>query len=244
MERICPFLALEGDARTVVAGFDPEHRCRAVSPAIVLERAQQLSVCLEPAHRGCPRYVAAVGARDMPRQLMPAADAMLGSTRLVLEPEASARLLRRAGGPGPSARRWAMGGLLAVVGAVAVAGGVTGALGSLPSVGSPSATQDGSQAARQSASPRPAAVAASTEPATPTPAAATPSPATPTPAAVTPQPTPPPTQAPEQRSYVVQPGDTLHAIAVQFGTTVDALQRANGLADSDLIVVGQRLVIP
>lgn len=238
MERICPFLALEGDARTVVAGFDPEHRCRAVSPAIPLERSEQLAVCLESAHRSCPRYAAAMEARGA-REWSSAPDATLGSTRLVLEPEATVRLLRAAR-PGSSARRWALGAALAVVGVIAVAGGVTGALGSLPSAVLPDTTP--------AASLRPVAADGSHGAATPTPAATeTPPPPSATPAPASPAPTPAPTAAPTQvpqQAYVVQEGDTLHDIAQRFGTTVDAIQRANGLADSDLIVVGQRLVIP
>ncbi|HLB26368.1 MAG TPA: polysaccharide deacetylase family protein [Dehalococcoidia bacterium] len=44
--------------------------------------------------------------------------------------------------------------------------------------------------------------------------------------------------------YVVQAGDTLTAIADRFGTTVEAIVEANGLADPDEIVVGQILFIP
>lgn len=43
-------------------------------------------------------------------------------------------------------------------------------------------------------------------------------------------------------TYTVQPGDTLSGIAVRFGTTTDALQRANGLG-STTIYVGQVLKI-
>jgi LysM repeat protein len=43
--------------------------------------------------------------------------------------------------------------------------------------------------------------------------------------------------------YVVQPGDTLYDIALQFGTTVDAIMEANGLENSQLHV-GQQLIIP
>jgi LysM repeat protein len=43
---------------------------------------------------------------------------------------------------------------------------------------------------------------------------------------------------------VVQEGDTLAAIAERFGSTVSALQEANGIEDPDEIVIGQRLVIP
>ena len=44
--------------------------------------------------------------------------------------------------------------------------------------------------------------------------------------------------------YVVQPGDTLSSIAVEHGTTVEALVEANDIADPDVIAVGQELVIP
>ncbi len=44
--------------------------------------------------------------------------------------------------------------------------------------------------------------------------------------------------------YVVQPGDTLYAIAERFGSTVESIVAANQLADPSLISVGQRLIIP
>lgn len=45
-------------------------------------------------------------------------------------------------------------------------------------------------------------------------------------------------------TYDVQPGDTLSAISSRFNVSVAALASANGLENSDLIVVGQRLTIP
>jgi LysM repeat protein len=45
-------------------------------------------------------------------------------------------------------------------------------------------------------------------------------------------------------SYVVQAGDTLSLIAERFGTSVAALQQANGLGGSDVIAIGRELVIP
>jgi rare lipoprotein A len=42
-------------------------------------------------------------------------------------------------------------------------------------------------------------------------------------------------------AYVVQRGDTLSELALQWGTTVEALAAANGIADPDLIYVGQTL---
>jgi LysM repeat protein len=44
--------------------------------------------------------------------------------------------------------------------------------------------------------------------------------------------------------YVVQAGDTLFSIAQRHNTTVEAIQRANGIVNAWLIQVGQKLVIP
>lgn len=46
------------------------------------------------------------------------------------------------------------------------------------------------------------------------------------------------------RVHVVAPGETLSTIAPRYGATVDALARANGIADRNFIWYGQRLVIP
>jgi len=44
--------------------------------------------------------------------------------------------------------------------------------------------------------------------------------------------------------HVVQRGDTLANIAARYGVTTNALYRANGLANPNLIYPGQRLIIP
>lgn len=56
----------------------------------------------------------------------------------------------------------------------------------------------------------------------------------------------PPTSEALTRSitYISQEGDTLWALADEFGITVFAIQEANGLHDADSIYVGQELVIP
>ncbi len=58
--------------------------------------------------------------------------------------------------------------------------------------------------------------------------------------------TPPPTTdpAPTSGTYTVQPGDTLSKIAQRFDTTVAAIAQANGLANINLIYVGQQLIVP
>lgn len=241
MERICPFLALEDDRRTVIGVFDVEHRCGAVQPAPTLTREEQLSTCLVIEHRSCPRFLEAEQARanrtaGLP---LPAIDARLLSTRLVLGPDAGRS---RPGRGRPAATRWGLGAAAAVVGAAAVTASATGALEALPFGGTPSDT------AAPSATPQPTAQPAVGGP-SPRPPLAT---ATPTPTQA-PTATPPasrapaqrtPTPAPEPRTYTVQEGDTLAAIAVRFGTSVEALQAANGIDDTDVILVGQVLVIP
>jgi hypothetical protein len=251
VERICPFLALEGDVRTVVAAVDPGHRCGAVRPPQPLAREVQLSTCLVGEHRSCPRYVAATEAagRQVTGWPAPAIDAQLISTRLVLSPDAATRRPRSGRSPAPTAARWALGAAAATVGVATVVGGVSGALG-LPGFGVAGPSESGASGA---ASPPVSQPPAASQPAiggpSPRPPAPTLSP-TPSgsPASATPRPTrrpaaPTPTPAP-QRTYVVRPGDTLGDIAARFGTTVAALQSANGLADSDVILIGQVLVIP
>jgi LysM repeat protein len=44
--------------------------------------------------------------------------------------------------------------------------------------------------------------------------------------------------------YTVQPGDTLYSIARRYGTTVEAIQSANGIVNPWYIQVGQKLIIP
>ncbi|EDY37519.1 alginate regulatory protein AlgP [Cyanobium sp. PCC 7001] len=45
-------------------------------------------------------------------------------------------------------------------------------------------------------------------------------------------------------SVTVQPGETLSEIAEREGVSMSQLQQANGLGNADLVMVGQRLVIP
>jgi LysM repeat protein len=59
-----------------------------------------------------------------------------------------------------------------------------------------------------------------------------------------PQTPPPTTPPPTGGSYTVKTGDTLSAIARQFGTTVAAIAQANNISNVNLIYVGQVLAIP
>ena len=44
--------------------------------------------------------------------------------------------------------------------------------------------------------------------------------------------------------YVVKAGDSLSAIAQQYGVSMQAIMAANNISNSSLIYAGQRLVIP
>ncbi len=57
---------------------------------------------------------------------------------------------------------------------------------------------------------------------------------------VCPGPTPEPGQC---LTYIIQPGDTLGALAVAYNTTVAALAAGNKIANPDVIYVGQKIVI-
>jgi len=206
-----------------------------------LERQQQAQLCLTPSHERCERYLAHLARAGRSGGRIALGDGLV-STRMLIAPEPAWR------GIAGRARRAPRGPLVAVgvvalgvgVGGVALASAVIdGRIDLATTSGSPgpavsdSATPSPSATPRASSSPRPTA--------TPT-LAPTPSP-TPTPApTAAPTPTPPP--PPAQQTYTVVEGDTLAQIAQRFGTTVEALQAANGIEDPDAIVIGQVLVIP
>ncbi len=53
-----------------------------------------------------------------------------------------------------------------------------------------------------------------------------------------------PTPSPTPIIHVVQPGETLIAIALQYGVTVASLQTANGIGDPSTLQVSQELIVP
>jgi LysM repeat protein len=239
VDRVCPLLGLASDRRVAVDGVDNGHRCHAEAIPMPLERQQQAQLCLTASHERCERYLAHLARAGRGGAATALGDGLV-STRLVMAPEPAWR------GIAGRARRAPRGPLVAV-GVVALGVGLGG-------VAIASAVIDGRiQLSNASAEP----TASPTE--VPTTPSATPSPtvtaaATPTPTVVptaaptaTPAPTPIPTPTPAPpapRTYTVVEGDTLALIAQRFGTTVEALQAANGIEDPDEIVIGQVLVIP
>src|SRR6266849_418661 len=45
-------------------------------------------------------------------------------------------------------------------------------------------------------------------------------------------------------TYTVQPGDNLYRIGLKFGLSADTLAKANGIVNPNIVVVGQKLIIP
>ena len=229
MERICPYLALADDGRTVADGFDAEHRCHALSPPAPLDRPRQVQLCLTEAHVRCERFAAArtawlAASSGLPRV---APDVAFGRTRLIVEPEPARR-----GRSATPTRRLSRGAVvLAGAGATLVVAlalaGMSGAFGGGPFI---------------SRSPTPSASSSTTPVSSPAPSSAASTSAGPAASAST-EPTPTPTPAATPRIYIVQSGDTLGLIAARFGTTVAAIQAANGLT-TDEINPGQELIIP
>jgi LysM repeat protein len=216
---------------------DAAHRCHARTPPEPIERSHQARFCLTSDYPSCEWFIARADGAATHELARAGIGAGLVSTRLSLAPDPTWRGIA---GRAPVGRRGvvaavAAGGLAIAAGAAAVAW--TG-------LGSPGATPPGvgasSPTASPSDSPRPTATQEPTASPTTTPSAT----AAPTPTlAPTVAPTTAPTAIPQQTYTVVQ-GDTLAAIAERFGTTVAALQAANGIEDPDEIIIGQVLLIP
>lgn len=54
----------------------------------------------------------------------------------------------------------------------------------------------------------------------------------------------PATATPTPRTYRVRPGDTLGRIAVEFGTTIEAIQAANPGINPNALTIDQEIIIP
>jgi LysM repeat protein len=65
-----------------------------------------------------------------------------------------------------------------------------------------------------------------------------------TPVPATPSDTPTPTVTPTPIIYVIKKGDTLLAVARQYGVTVQDLQDVNGITDPRRLRIGQELIVP
>lgn len=114
-------------------------------------------------------------------------------------------------------------GAVLVVGVIALFFAVSWALGS-------SGSNAGTPVPATGATPLPNPAAISSPPPFPSPS---------------PSPSPTALPPPQQRTHVVEGGDTLNRIAQRYGVTVEAIMQANGFTDRNRILrIGERLTIP
>ena len=234
---ICPYLLAE-DRRSRRATAWRGHRCTAVSPASPLAVDKQRRLCLRAEHRSCATFLAArgVGGATAGAGFGGLVDlervtrwSIVRTTPTVLDPGSPVSgILERLSG---TAGQAALAGAL-VVALAAVAAGQTGLLGGpgASEIAASATPATSATPAAASASPTPTAAATAVPTLASTPASTT----VPTASSI----------ATATTTYVVQRGDTLWAISIQFGTTVQALQELNDLGTSTRLVVGQVLEIP
>ncbi len=235
----CPFLA-SADRAWVSTTSTSEHRCQAVRPAASLSIQKQRRLCLTADHLTCATYVAATDAREA---RAPSSDRAVGWQWVRTTPVVDPRLGRGSTLRAVVAdrRAWQVVPAIALIAALGALGLSNLGPGDRTAIPGPTATASPSP----SASASPPVVASEPPVATGSPE---PSPEpTPVPTPVptsTPVPTPAPTSKPSARaSYTVKSNDTLWGIAGQFGISTTALKNFNGLT-TNLIRVGQVLLIP
>jgi LysM repeat protein len=240
VRQICPYLiATSGSWRS--ASPNREHRCGAVDPPGLLTIEKQRRLCLSVDHGACAAFRAAKAGRAsvLAPGLDPTTVAVADAARRPIA-RTAAVVLERPRFTVPTTR-WPLDRALTqvvLVGLMILAfGAVAISRLSDPGAGGVVASPPASPSASPTQTPRP------TLRPTPSPSG---SPASPgASAGASPVASPPSSSAaPSFRAtYRVKSGDTLVAIAAQFGTTVRAIQDANGLTGSDL-KVGQVLNIP
>jgi hypothetical protein len=205
--------------------------CAAVQPPAQLATSKQRQLCLGAQHAHCATYTAAqnllgTAAKDaFEADLWPRSSPSL----VTLDP---VRTGRAGGITTPQARAGGQAlliGLIVVAFLVLVVARTTSPGGSTDADASPAPTG----AAGAGASPIPSVVA------TPAPTLAPGAPSAPPGAGGSAVPS-----MAAGTTYKVQRGDTLISIAREFGVTVPALRKANGLARGALLRRGQVLVIP
>lgn len=235
--RGCPFLVADGGGwRLDVPARD--HRCTAVSPAAALSPEKQVRLCLTAAHASCATFIASMEARGTRLGAPPPGTYVtrwgLARTTAVIEDAGGVR--SRVFGAVADRRRWpAVPAVLLLTGLVVLGlSGLRGTPASAVATPSPATSVP-------AASPGPRATARPTAAPTTEPSADASGPATAAPTIL-----PPPTTGPIEsfRVYTVKSGDTLSAIASQFGTTSRAIADLNGIKVSTTLRIGQKLKIP
>lgn len=234
--RGCPFLLAEGGGWRLDLP-SREHRCAAVSPAAALSIEKQQRLCLTAGHPTCATYQASMSART-DRLGIPSTDRATrwayARTTTVIEDAGGLRarfttlLLDR--------RRWPAIPAVLLVGTLftlAVSGLGNGTKPVSATAGPPGSSSTPGATAQPTGAPTPSTQPEATSTPLPTPAPS------PTPVASA-------THGPTAtfRTYRVKSGDSLSAIAAQYGTTSRAIADLNGISVSATLRIGQVLKLP
>ena len=240
--RGCPFLLADaGGWRLDLPSSD--HRCAAFVPPAPLSPEKQVRLCLTAEHTSCATYLASLAARTARLGATSGDRATrwgLARTTTVIEDPGGVRAWLL--GAALDRRRWpAIPAILLVTALLTLA--LSGFRPDLPS--SAVATASAIASTPPTSTPAPVTPAPAPVTAAPTstpsePPTGTPSPTT----APTAAPTPAASPKPTFRTYRVESGDTLSAIAARFNTTVAALVNLNDLKNANELHVGQKLLIP
>ncbi len=226
---VCPYLGLADDPATHLVFPSHSQRCHATTRPSTIETAKQAKDCLTEAHTACSRY------RPYPTPV-PHGAVRAAMAAEALEPGHPTRPQ----GSGQRAPWTALVAAIIVLGLVGIVLGVGLASimgGTPPAAGSPGpgVTAGTPPSPTRASTPAPSQTPIPTPTATPIPTLT----ATPPPSAE-----PTPTPAPTPLVHRVRRGETLTGIAERYSVTIEAIRKANGLQDPNLIVVGQLLVIP
>jgi LysM repeat protein len=232
--RGCPFLLAEGGGWRLDVP-SREHRCAAVSPVAILSLEKQARLCLTAGHPTCATYQASMSARTE-RLGIPSGDRTtrwaLARTTTVIEDAGGLRA--RVTALALDRRRWPAIPAVLLVGTLftLAISGLSG--GTTPVNATPGPT---------GLAPGPTATSSPTP--EPTPSRAPDATSTTAPSTA-PTSTPAATQAPTAtfRTYKVKSGDSLSAIAAEYGTTARAIADLNGISVSSTLHIGQVLKIP
>jgi len=241
MPEICPFLAAARDPDSVLNYPSPENRCHKLSDALPVTAEYQAEYCLRARHWFCPVYTGAVKRPPIP---------IRAEGTLAKPPEASPPITETIRTP-----RRISGRLIALAALPVML--VILLLVSRNSTTPPLPTATASATLQ---------IVIATDPVTDTPTASPTLTETATPTEVltatatltaTETPTPTPTVNPtvtatlracqvpaDWAKYTVSIGETYFRIAAKYGTSVEALQRVNCLADPSRVVTGQTIYVP
>ena len=239
--RGCPFLLAEGGGWRLDLPSN-DHRCAAFVPPAPLSPEKQARLCLTADHTACATYLASA------RRANGAARLDAGRPRDALGPRPDDHGHRGPGrrpgmavGAALDRRRWpAIPAVLLVTTLFTLAlsgfrAGTSDLAGRDRQPGRHDRARPDAPAGHPGAGDAVADALAVRAPPTGTPSPTVAPTAAPSPAA---------SAEPTFRTYLVQSGDTLSAIAARFDTTVGALVNLNDLSNANQLRVGQELLIP